>query len=233
MITHQTGCLEFNQALIATPANPVNGQTTTTNENLPQRLPFEGIASGSYICNTAYSSNYNSLQTSVTKSASHGLSFQASYTFSKTLGYTYGTGPTSAFDLTFLGNDQNNARSSYGPDDFSRPHRVVFSFIYDSPTMKDGPRIVARPPLSLASVRRLRHAIGIAAYRERFRRRNRLRKLGGIHPRGMHRRKSRFGRPAHFAPESNGIPSGRLFQSGRLHRMLRRSATAPASAIAV
>jgi hypothetical protein len=140
MITHQTGCLEFNQALIATPENPVNGQTTTTNENLPQRLPFEGIASGSYICNTAYSSNYNSLQTSVTKAASHGLSFQASYTFSKSLGYTYGTGPTSAFDLTFLGNDQNNARSSYGPDDFSRPHRVVFSFIYDSPSLKDGPR---------------------------------------------------------------------------------------------
>jgi Carboxypeptidase regulatory-like domain/TonB-dependent Receptor Plug Domain len=31
---HQAGCVEFNQALLATPQNPVNGQTTSTLENL-------------------------------------------------------------------------------------------------------------------------------------------------------------------------------------------------------
>jgi hypothetical protein len=138
--THQTGCVEFNQALLATPTNPVNGQTTTTNENLAQRVPFAGIAAGSYVCETEFDANYNSLQTSLTKTSSFGLSFQASYTYSKNLDFTSGTGSLSSFNLSFLGNDQNNPRGSYGPDDFSRPHRVVLSFIYDPPALAEGPR---------------------------------------------------------------------------------------------
>ena len=85
--THLAGCDQFNQALIATPQNPVNGQTTTTNENLTQRLPFAGVAGGSYICETTFDANYNSLQASLTKRLSHGLDFQGSYTFSKNLDY--------------------------------------------------------------------------------------------------------------------------------------------------
>jgi hypothetical protein len=138
--THQTGCVEFNQALLATRSNPVNGQTTTTNENLALRVPYAGVAAGSYLCETEFTSNYNSLQTSLTKTSSFGLSFQGSYTYSKNLDITSGTGALSSFNLSFLGNDQTNPRSSYGPDDFSRPHRVVVSFIYDPPALKEGPR---------------------------------------------------------------------------------------------
>lgn len=140
--THLTGCVEFNQALIATPQNPVNGQTTTTNENIGQRVPFQGLAGGSYICQTSFNASYNSLQTSVTTRATHGLTFLASYTFSKTLDYTSGTGGLDSLDLDFLGNDQTNPKESRGLSDFDRKHRFVGSFLYTPPKPAFGPEFV-------------------------------------------------------------------------------------------
>jgi hypothetical protein len=131
--THLTGCVQFNQALIATPENPVNGQTTTTIENLAQRVPFTGLAGGSYLCETSFNSNYNSLQTSVAKRMSHGLSFLVSYTFSKNLDYTSGTGGLDSLDVSFLGNDQTDPAASRGLNDFDRKHRLVASFLYRPP----------------------------------------------------------------------------------------------------
>lgn len=140
--THLTGCVQFNQALLATPQNPVNGQIATTNENLTERLPFAGVAGGSYICETAFDANYNSLQLSLIKRLSHGLDFQASYTYSKNMDFTSGTGGISSLDLDFLGNDQTKPQQSYGPDDFDRTHRFVLSFVYAPPGLKRGPSIV-------------------------------------------------------------------------------------------
>jgi len=146
--THLTGCVEFNQALIATPENPVNGETTTTVENLGQRLPFQGIASGaSYVCKTTFDSSYNSLQTNVVKRFSNGLNFQASYTFSKNLDYTGGTGSLPSLDLAFISNDQNNPRQARGPDNSDRQQRFVLSFVYAPPKIANGPRL-ARAVLS-------------------------------------------------------------------------------------
>jgi hypothetical protein len=142
--THLAGCLEFNQALIATPENPVNGQTTTTVENLTQRLPFAGIAGGSYICQTTFDANYNSLQTSLYKRMSHGLEFQASYTFSKNLDYTSGLGGSTSLDLDFLSNDQTNPRQARGLDNFDRQHRLVVSYLYAPPKLQSGPEAVRR-----------------------------------------------------------------------------------------
>ena len=137
--THLTGCSEFNQALIATPQNPVNGEITTTNENIAQRVPFQGVAGGSYICETSFDANYNALQTSLTKRLSFGLEFLVSYTFSKALDFTSGTGGLSSLDLNFLGNDQTNPRSSRGVSDFDRKHRFVASFLYQPPGLRMGP----------------------------------------------------------------------------------------------
>jgi len=137
--THQTGCVQFNQAPIATPQNPVNGQTTTSNENVSLRVPFAGVSGGSFICGTGFDANYNSLQTSVTRRLSHGLDFQASYTFSKNLDFTSGTGGLDTLDLDFLGNDQTNPRESHGLNDFDRTHRFVLSFVYQPPKLQRGP----------------------------------------------------------------------------------------------
>jgi hypothetical protein len=145
--THLSGCMQFNQAQLATPENPVNGQTTTTNENVAQRVPFQGVAGGSYMCQTTFSANYNSLQTSLTKRLSHGLDFLTSYTYSKTLDNTSGTGGISSLELDFLGNDQTNPRSSYGVSDFDRKHRFVTSFLYQVPNLQAGPEFI-RPIFS-------------------------------------------------------------------------------------
>ena len=139
---HIAGCTEFNQAVIATPQNPFNGVTTTTNENLAQRVPFEGIASGSYTCGTTFSADYNSLQSSLTQRLNHGLQFQASYTYSKDLDYTSGTGGLPSLELDFLSNDQNNPRQARGLNDNDRTHRFVLSFVYQAPRMESGPRLV-------------------------------------------------------------------------------------------
>jgi hypothetical protein len=137
--THQAGCVEFNQALLATPQNPVNGQTDSTLENLSQRVPYEGVASGSFVCQTAFSSNYNSLQTSLIRRMRRGLDLQASYTFSKNLDFTSGTNSLSAFLLSFLTNDQTNPRQARGLNDFDRTHRFVLSFTYALPELRSGP----------------------------------------------------------------------------------------------
>jgi hypothetical protein len=143
--THLAGCVEFNQALIATPANPVNGLTTTTVENLSQRLPFSGVAGGSYICQTTFDANYNSLQTSLYKRVSHGLEFQVGYTFSRNLDdYTSGLGGSSSLDLGFLSNDQTNPRQARGLDDLDRQHRGVLSFLYTPPRLQSGAMAVQR-----------------------------------------------------------------------------------------
>ena len=138
---HLDGCRQFNQALIATPENPVNGQTTTTNENLAQRVPFQGLAGGSYLCETSFNAGYNGLQTSLTKRTSFGLTFLASYTFSKTLDYTSGTGGIDSLELDFMSGDQTDRRQSHGPSDFDRTHRVVLSAVYQTPNLRSGPAI--------------------------------------------------------------------------------------------
>ena len=140
--THVPGCLEFNQALLASPSNPVNGETGNTIENIVQRLPFTGIASGSYICQTSFDSRYNSLQTSLTQRLSHGLQFLGSYTWSKNLDTLSGSGGLSNFELGFLTNDQTNQRQARGLSDFDRTQRAVLSLVYSVPGLGGAPSVL-------------------------------------------------------------------------------------------
>jgi hypothetical protein len=140
--THIPGCYQFNQALLASPANPVNGETENTVENVVQRLPFTGIAQGSYNCKTSFTSSYNALQTSLTKRLSHGLQFLGSYTWSKNLDSLSGSGGLSNFELGFLTNDQTDARQSRGLNDFDRAQRFVLSLVYTTPGLDAAPRPV-------------------------------------------------------------------------------------------
>ncbi len=145
--THLPGQVGYNQAEIATPQHPVNGETTTTLANVLQRTPFLGADPvTSTALATPFFSNYNSLQASVTKRLSHGLLFLASYTWSKSLddfsgGFADSGTPSSNFsDVSSAFNDQANLRNSYGPSDFSRTHRFSGSFVYRPPAFQHGPR---------------------------------------------------------------------------------------------
>lgn len=133
---HVAGSVEFNQALLASPANPVNGEATNSVNNVIQRVPYAGIAPGSLVSETAFQANYNALQASVTKQLSRGLQFLGSYTWSRTLDETSGSSGSQVFELWLLTNNQREPRQNYGPTDFDRTHRAVFNFTYDFPEIR-------------------------------------------------------------------------------------------------
>jgi hypothetical protein len=74
----------------------------------------------------------------------HGLDFLASYTFSKNLDYTSGSGSLSAFLLSFVTNDQTDPRQARGLNDFDRRHRFVLSFTDALPRLNSGPVALRR-----------------------------------------------------------------------------------------
>lgn len=82
-----------------------------------------------------YGSNYNAFDLTLRQRFSHGLSFNASYTYAKSLDEisdvfrTINGGGAGNFAAT----DQQNIRNDYGPSDFDIRHRVVVSFNYDLP----------------------------------------------------------------------------------------------------
>ena len=139
---HVAGCSEFNQALLASPTAPVYGQTYNSVINVVQRAPYQGVAPGSYSCTSTYNSNYNSLQSSVTKRLSHGLQFLGSYTYSRNLDETSGSSGSEVFELWLLTNDQRNPRGDYGLTDFDRTHRGVLSLTYTTPAFATMPSLV-------------------------------------------------------------------------------------------
>ncbi len=131
-----TGLLEsrsFNQALVASAAHPIRGQTTNNFGNIGERVPVEGFdPTLSTFIESAGSSWYNALGASLNKRFSNGLQFLASYTLASALetapGYT-----TGAFSGGSLLGNQNSPRANYGPDLFIRPQRLVISYVYQFP----------------------------------------------------------------------------------------------------
>jgi hypothetical protein len=162
---HQPLPIPFNEPGIATPANPINGQTfsygmkpldnagnpllteqvqTTIGEfsfsdgNTALRTPFIGFNPNADFWIAEGISTYNALQLQVTKRLSHGLLVNASYTYSRSLDEGSGLGS----GLFFNGNDPRNPRSAYGPSDFDRPHVFSISYLYQLPKLKDASRFV-------------------------------------------------------------------------------------------
>jgi carboxypeptidase family protein len=112
--------------------NPATGQFT---------VPFPGfsnngaIAAGLHLIQTTGQSYYHSMQASVTKRLSHGLSFLASYTLSKSIDTN--SGPLTG-DLAANPGDQQDHRLNRGLSDWDRKHRFVYSFVYDLPKLYKG-----------------------------------------------------------------------------------------------
>jgi hypothetical protein len=142
--THSPGRIEFNQALLASEQNPVNGTAINTAANVIQRLPFAGISTRSLFADTIFEANYNSLQSSITKRFGHGFEFLGSYTWSKALDETSGSGGSSVFELWLLTNDQHNPRQAYGLTDFDRDQRAVVNFTWSAPSFHQSPMLVRR-----------------------------------------------------------------------------------------
>jgi hypothetical protein len=151
--THLQRFRSLNQALDASPENPVNGVSSNTLANIGLRVPVPGIRADSLReIESEGSSWYNGLEISLAKRVSHGLQFLASYTLSKTLD-TDGAdiNSTSAGNALTLG-DQNSPSQRWGRASFDRTHRFVFSTTW---TLPNPPRGVSQAVLggwSLAAI---------------------------------------------------------------------------------
>jgi hypothetical protein len=133
----------FNQAVDAT-TNPVRGQTTNTLANIPLRVPIEGFDPAfSTVIESAGASWYNALQVSLSKRLSKGLQFLASYTWASALETSPGYA-TGAFTGGALLGNQDSPKSNYGFDNFTRPERLVVSYVYDLPNPQKLSSMVGR-----------------------------------------------------------------------------------------
>ena len=91
--------------------------------------PVDGkpVFGGIFTENTIGKSNYNSLQAMFEKRFSHGLQFQASYTWSKSLDNA------SSFEDAL---NPINFNATYGLSAFDARHRFVFNYVWDLPVPK-------------------------------------------------------------------------------------------------
>jgi hypothetical protein len=139
---HRPGAVEFDQASLASPQNPVNGETTNSISNVIARMPIQGVSPGSLFTDSVFVANYNALQASVTKRMERGLQLQAAYTWSKNLDEVNGEGGTDTFEVQLPTNNQLDLRnSSYGLANDDRSQRLVVNFIWSTPRFASAPTL--------------------------------------------------------------------------------------------
>lgn len=142
---HETLPIPFNQPLLATPQNPVNGQiysygytvsknayetiNTYDGGNVDSRVPYIGYSPSSMLYKAEGISWYNALELSVKKRFSHGLQFSASYTRSHSLDEQSGLG------LFYTGNNPLSPASGYASSDFDQPNVFLINYTYEIPKL--------------------------------------------------------------------------------------------------
>ena len=116
-----------------------------TLENVNLRRPINGIQNLE-INSPAATANYNSLQVSLTQRFSHGLQFLASYTFSRAIdNAAMGSTINSDNQITpFTAGDQTNRRDLRALADADRPHRFVFSYVWQLPRFSHGSNMLRK-----------------------------------------------------------------------------------------
>jgi hypothetical protein len=143
--THLLRLRSVNQALSASPENPIRGAVENTVANVGLRVPVQGVPPNALtLVESAGGSWYNGLEANLSKRLGKGLQGLCSYTFSKTLDSDGSNiNGTSAGNRLTLG-DQNSPRQRWGRTSFSRTHRFVLSSVYafPSPTRHFGKAIL-------------------------------------------------------------------------------------------
>ncbi len=144
----------FNEPGIATPTNPINGQTssyglqvlstvtgpgsvpyamagepydTFSGGNVDLRVPYIGYDPNSASFETVGISSYDALQAQLTKRMSHDIQLGASYTWSHTLD------EQSDLGLFFTGDNPDNLRESYADADFDETNMLTFNYLLTLP----------------------------------------------------------------------------------------------------
>jgi hypothetical protein len=112
-----------NAPYLASPDHPINGVTTNSTSNYLLRVPYLGLSQNFTQEATNGNFKFNSLQATLRKQFSRGVSFQAAYTFAR------------AFSTGNLGlGDQHNYADQYGLNPQYRPHRLTVNYSWDIPS---------------------------------------------------------------------------------------------------
>jgi len=155
---HEVIPIPFNQARVATPTNPVNGQVYSYGYSVPGvaaentqaltagyktgnaslRVPFIGFDPNMQYNEAEGMSNYHALQFNATKRVSRGLTIFGSYTWSHSLDEESGA------QLFYNGNDPLHPRNGYGNSDFDRPHVLTVSYQYELPKFDSLPAFASQ-----------------------------------------------------------------------------------------
>ena len=139
----------FDVPQLATPSNPVNCGLpiiaaagpqnaqgcvlTNTSANATYRVPVVGYSPGGFqVFGNFGDSEYNSVQATLRKRFSHGLQFQAAYTYGRTFTDVAGVELHSEGGAV-NSNDPNDRRQQWGPSDYTRPQRLVINYTYELP----------------------------------------------------------------------------------------------------
>lgn len=142
---HLVLAIPFNEPILATPNNPVNGQiysyggmATTALDlepistfefagNAPVRVPYVGYDMNSLQYEAVGISNYDALEVQAHERLSNGLQFTAAYTWSHALD------EQSASTVYNTGNNPNSPRGSYASADFDQPNVFIVNYSYSFP----------------------------------------------------------------------------------------------------
>ncbi len=146
----------FNEPGVATPTNPINGETSTygyevlnTNKpsgkyynpistepydsydggNIDLRVPYVGYSPNAALFKAAGISEFNAFEFHAQKRLTNYTSFTVSYTYSHALD------EQSDIGLFFTGDNPNNLRDSYAKADFDRTHVLNFAYVFQLPKM--------------------------------------------------------------------------------------------------
>lgn len=117
--THLLGDIDLDQPTLAARLAAVPG--TDVNAVRPN-LGYGAINDRA----TVYTSNYNSLQASLNRRFSKGLTLELGYTWSKLL-------TTNPYDRGLSAYDTYDLKQSYGPSVLNTPQMLVVSYVYDLP----------------------------------------------------------------------------------------------------
>ena len=120
----------INVSPLASAANPLNGVTSNAATGAAgpvDRAPYLGFAPSFHVAASSGGYKFNSLQTTVRKSFSHGLLFQAAYTWSSALITQYIGNPAASFA------DNVPVIPVYGLNPQYRPQRLVVNYSWELP----------------------------------------------------------------------------------------------------
>jgi hypothetical protein len=157
--TNIVGFVAPNEAGLASPTSPINGQTTNSVENLLLRVPYVGFSpsidsigefmntycaseqacSSSPYTGKPYWSRYNSFQFSANKRFSHGVSFSLAYTWSKNIDNISAGTSGRQMSLGTTTGDYHNPL--VGVSNFNRTNVFTASYLWSIPKWQSAPKL--------------------------------------------------------------------------------------------